>query len=168
MMQYFQFAHPPGLSRNCIPFIAVGVSTHCYWYIGVGVSQYDKIGIISNNRYEWAMIAFAAYSLNASLVPMYEAQLSSDWSYIVNDSGASVLFCSTESIFHRVNNDVLPMTPHVHSVLCLDKGTTSSGEDYVYQTALDRIRQYNTSNNGEDTPIITTIPPTPDDLADII
>jgi hypothetical protein len=40
-----------------------------------GVGPYDKVAIISNNRFEWAVIASAAYSLNATIVPMYEAQL---------------------------------------------------------------------------------------------
>jgi long-chain acyl-CoA synthetase len=128
--------------------------------INSGVGQYDKIGIISNNRYEWAVIACAAYSLNASLVPMYEAQLPSDWCYIINDSGATVLFCSTDGIFDRVNQEVLPMTPQVHSVLCLDE---VMGEDYGYQTAVDRIRQHNFEDAA-----ITPSPPTPDDLANLI
>ena len=44
-----------------------------YFYSGVG--KYDKIGIISNNRWEWAALACAAYSMTASIVPMYEAQV---------------------------------------------------------------------------------------------
>ena len=43
-----------------------------------GVVEFSKIGIISNNRWEWAAIASAAYSLNATIVPMYEAQLAAD------------------------------------------------------------------------------------------
>jgi len=39
----------------------------------LGVQPYSKVGIISNNRHEWATIAAATYSLNATLVPMYEA-----------------------------------------------------------------------------------------------
>ena len=35
-----------------------------------GVKEYDKIGLISNNRWEWAALAAAAYSLNAAIVPM--------------------------------------------------------------------------------------------------
>ena len=35
-----------------------------------GIGQYDKIGLISNNRWEWAALAAASYSLNATIVPM--------------------------------------------------------------------------------------------------
>ncbi len=37
-----------------------------------GIGQYDKIGLISNNRWEWAALAAASYSLNATIVPMCE------------------------------------------------------------------------------------------------
>jgi len=63
----------------------------------IGIREYSKIGIISNNRWEWAALAAAAYSLNAAIVPMYETQLPKDWTYILNDSECSALFCSKGS-----------------------------------------------------------------------
>jgi long-chain acyl-CoA synthetase len=126
-----------------------------------GVKPYDKIGIISNNRYEWAMIATAAYSLNASLVPMYEAQMSSDWRYIITDSIATVVFCSTKNIFDRVNKEVLPMTPHVHAALCLD---ALDGETYGYQTIAKDIRLLSKNDFSS----VVKTPPTPEDLANLI
>jgi long-chain acyl-CoA synthetase len=119
-----------------------------------GVAPNDKVGIISNNRYEWAMIACAAYSLSATLVPMYEAQLSSDWRYIINDSTATQLFCSTQEIFHRVNKEVLPLS-HVHSSLCLD---ARDGESYGYQTVTRDIGAA----------FVAPIKPSEEDLANLL
>jgi long-chain acyl-CoA synthetase len=86
----------------------------------LGVGEYSKVAIISNNRWEWATIAAATYSLNAILVPMYEAQLPSDWTYILNDSGADALFCATQEIYDKVRKEVLPSTPTVKASFCLD------------------------------------------------
>ena len=86
----------------------------------LNVRPFSKVGIISNNRQEWAVIAAATYSLNATLVPMYEAQLPKDWTHILNDSGCCALFCSTEDIYLQVKKEVLQNTPLVHEVLCLD------------------------------------------------
>ena len=86
----------------------------------LGVQPYSKVGIISNNRHEWATIAAATYSLNATLVPMYEAQLPKDWTHILNDSGCIALFCSTEDIYLKVKKEVLSNTPLVSEMLCLD------------------------------------------------
>lgn len=42
---------------------------------GLGVARGDKVGIVSNNRQEWAVCAYATYSLGAVFVPMYEEQV---------------------------------------------------------------------------------------------
>ncbi len=58
--------------------------------LGVGIG--DTVAIVSNNRLEWAVAAFATYGLEAAFVPMYEAQLASEWNFILNDCGAKVVF----------------------------------------------------------------------------
>lgn len=44
---------------------------------GLGVGRGDTVGIISNNRAEWAVCAYATYSLGGVFVPMYEEQVRS-------------------------------------------------------------------------------------------
>ena len=68
------------------------------------IGQNDKIALISNNRVEWAVIMFAASSLGAVIVPMYEAQLEKDWRYIVNDSDAKLVVVANESIFEKTKH----------------------------------------------------------------
>ncbi|MCP4658604.1 MAG: long-chain fatty acid--CoA ligase, partial [bacterium] len=62
----------------------------------------DTVAIISGNRVEWAIAAYATYGLGARFCPMYETQLEKDWEYIVNDSGARVLLTSTSPIYETV------------------------------------------------------------------
>jgi len=123
----------------------------------LGVEEFGKVAIIANNRWEWATIAAAAYSLRASLVPMYEAQLASDWTYILNDSGSSVVFCATQDIYDRVQKEVLPLTPSVKAALCLD---APEGEPHAFATAMSA------SDADEDGKLV--LPPTRDDLANLI
>ena len=122
-----------------------------------GVGEYSKVAIISNNRWEWATIAAATYSLNATLVPMYEAQLPSDWTYILNDSGAHAVFCATQEIFDQVQNQVLPSTPTVKASLCLDAPLE---EPHSFEGALSACEM---DFNGS---LISA--PTPEDLAGLI
>ncbi len=68
----------------------------------LGVQQGDRVALISNNRPEWAIVAYAAYGLGASVVPMYESQMDKDWKYILKDCGAKVLFVANRSILDRV------------------------------------------------------------------
>jgi long-chain acyl-CoA synthetase len=67
----------------------------------LGVGRGDKVGIISNNRVEWAAIAYAVYGLGAIIVPMYESQVEKDWAFIVRDSELKVLFVANEAILEK-------------------------------------------------------------------
>jgi len=122
----------------------------------IGVQEYSKIGIISNNRWEWATLAAAAYSLNASLVPMYEAQLPADWAYILNDSECMAVFCATQDVYDRTKREVLPHTPLVKEAFCLDG---KLGEPHAFATAMDAAAQ------KERTDIIA---PLQEDLANLV
>ncbi len=68
----------------------------------LGITQGDTVAIISANRVEWAIAAYAAYGLGARFCPMYESQLEKDWKYITRDSGARVLLTSTYPIYEAV------------------------------------------------------------------
>lgn len=63
----------------------------------LGVEPGDRVAIISNNRLEWAVAAYATYGLEAVFVPMYEAQLPKEWTHILTDSGAKVCLTSGDA-----------------------------------------------------------------------
>ena len=73
----------------------------------LGVDRGDRVAVISNNRLEWVVAAHAAYSLGASYVPMYEAQLEKDWEFIVKDCEAKALIVATRAIFENLRRDGL-------------------------------------------------------------
>jgi long-chain acyl-CoA synthetase len=126
-------------------------------FLSTGVGPGDKVALISNNRWEWAAITCAAYSLTAGIVPMYEAQLPSDWSYIVNDSHAKVLFCANQEIYDSVMKNVKPSAPTLQSTLCLD---APEGEPHAFATAMAAA--------AEDAEGKLILEPTVDDLASLI
>ncbi|MBI2389933.1 MAG: long-chain fatty acid--CoA ligase [Deltaproteobacteria bacterium] len=69
-----------------------------------GIGKGDKIACISNNRVEWAVAAYATYSLGAVWVPMYEAQLEKEWQFIIKDCDAKALLVSTHAIYQRTKD----------------------------------------------------------------
>ncbi|MEA2102509.1 MAG: long-chain fatty acid--CoA ligase, partial [Thermodesulfobacteriota bacterium] len=69
---------------------------------GLGVSSGDAVGIIANNRPEWAIAAFATYGLQARFIPMYEAELMDVWRYIIRDSAIKVLLVSKPEIYEKI------------------------------------------------------------------
>jgi long-chain acyl-CoA synthetase len=68
----------------------------------LGVGRGDAVGIIANNRIEWAAVAYATYGLGAALVPMYESQLRREWAFIARDSEIKVLFAASPAIYRQV------------------------------------------------------------------
>ncbi len=66
----------------------------------------DKVSVICNNRVEWAVIALAAAGRGGHIVPMYEAQLESDWRYIIEDSDTKLVVAANERIYNKVKEYV--------------------------------------------------------------
>jgi long-chain acyl-CoA synthetase len=84
------------------------------------VGRGDKVGIISNNRIEWAAIAYGAYGLGAVIVPMYESQMEKDWDFIVRDSELKVLFVANSDILRKVKDFPSKIPALKHLVLIPD------------------------------------------------
>jgi len=100
----------------------------------LGVTKGTRVAVISNNRVEWAVGAYAAYALGAVYVPMYEAQLEKDWQYIINDAGAAVLLVSTEAIYDRVKGFPSEIDSLEH-ILCFE-APESADHSYAKQLAI--------------------------------
>ncbi len=92
---------------------------------GLGVKAGDRVAVISNNRAEWAIGAYATYTLGAAYVPMYESQHDSEWAYILNDCGAEICFVPSEKIKARVLA-VRGECPSLKHVISFTGGETES------------------------------------------
>jgi long-chain acyl-CoA synthetase len=101
---------------------------------GLGVKAGDRVAVISNNRNEWAIGAYATYTLGAAYVPMYESQHDDEWAYILNDCGAEVCFVPSDKIKARVLavRDQCPALKHV---------VTFSGTDTESDTLAALLRR---------------------------
>ena len=70
---------------------------------GLGVGRGDRVALISDNRLEWAVTVHATLGLGAAYVPMYESQTKEDWTFILRDSGAKVVFGATRDIVRTLD-----------------------------------------------------------------
>ncbi len=68
----------------------------------LGIGAGDAVGVISGNRPEWAVLAFATYGRRARYIPMYEQELRQTWRYIIEDSAIKFLLVSNEKIYEQV------------------------------------------------------------------
>jgi len=96
----------------------------------LGVTSGDRVAIISDNRTEWAVGAYAAYSLGAAWVPMYEAQTQKDWKFILKDSGAKVVFVATDGIRAQVA-EIQNEIDTLETLVVIDDPAGGDSIDYV-------------------------------------
>lgn len=119
---------------------------------GLGVGSGDAVGIIANNRTEWAIAAYATYGLGGRFVPMYEAELPKTWQYIVADSAVKVLFVAKPEILEKVR-DFPGKIPTLEKIILVE------GEGPGSMAALEAA--------GQDRPV-PAIRPAADDIAVLI
>ncbi|MBW2545525.1 MAG: long-chain fatty acid--CoA ligase [Deltaproteobacteria bacterium] len=119
---------------------------------GLGVGKDDAVGIIANNRTEWAIGAFATYGLGARWVPMYESELLHVWKYIITDSCVKILFVSKPEIYEQLKN-------FVDEIPTLEKIFLIEGEGENSMAGLEK--------EGEKKPV-PSIKPGADDIAALI
>jgi long-chain acyl-CoA synthetase len=120
---------------------------------GEGIKPGGAIGLIANNRVEWAVAAFATYGLGCRFVPMYEAELTSTWQYIINDSGIVALFVSKPDILEKVNG-FRDSVPGLEKIFLID------GEGADTMAALEE--------KGRKNPVPSIRPASPDEIAVLI
>ncbi len=90
-----------------------------------GISRDDFVGIISDNRQEWAVCAFATYGLGARFVSMYEKELPKTWEYILKDSGIKVLFVTSPALFEEVKGYLKTITS-LTAIFILDESDNNN------------------------------------------
>ncbi len=86
--------------------------------VALGVKRGDNVAIISNNRVEWAVAAYACFGIGAALVPMYEAQLAKEWAFICNDCSATTVIAATDEIYEKCK-ELKEKAPSIQSVIGL-------------------------------------------------
>jgi long-chain acyl-CoA synthetase len=67
-----------------------------------GLLKGDRLAILSENRFEWAVADFASFLLGIVVVPIYSTLTAQQTAYILCDSGARVAVVSTEKQLEKV------------------------------------------------------------------
>src|ERR1700689_5593733 len=83
-----------------------------------GIQKGDRVAILSENRPEWSTADFAILVLGAVTVPVYATLTPEQTAYTLRDSGASMVFVSTENQLRKIQA-ILPQT-QVKRVVVMD------------------------------------------------
>jgi long-chain acyl-CoA synthetase len=91
-----------------------------------GVRKGDRIAILSENRPEWSTADFAILLLGAVTVPVYSTLTPEQTAYTLRDSGASIVFVSTELQLRKVQT-ILSET-QIKKIVVMDRIQSASGQ----------------------------------------
>ena len=67
-----------------------------------GITPGDRVGIISENRWEWAVVDFATLAIGAVDVPIYPTLNAEQSAFMLRDSGARILVVSTRAQHEKI------------------------------------------------------------------
>ena len=100
--------------------VALGLSS-------LGVRKGDRVALLSENRPDWSVVDLAILSLGAVNVPIYTTQAPDQVRFILEDSGARLLFVSGKKVFRHARPGVDPVSS-LENVIFFDTDAASSRE----------------------------------------
>jgi long-chain acyl-CoA synthetase len=120
-----------------------------------GISRGDRVGILSENRPEWAIADFACLLLGIVVVPIYTTLTGEQSAYILRDSGARAIFVSNEKQSQKIAG--VQNQTAIERIVVMD-----SLADSLPRLTDDAVHEYASQLD------VTARAVTPDDLATII
>ncbi len=95
--------------------IAETVRTLALGLVDLGVEKGDKVSILGNTRPEWTYFDFAALSIGAVVVPIYQTNSPEECQYVLENSDAKVVVVEDDEQLEKIRQvrDRLPMLEQV-------------------------------------------------------
>jgi len=83
--------------------------------VDLGVGKGDKVSILANTRPEWTFLDFAALSIGATVVPIYQTNSPEECQYVLENSDAKVVVVEDDEQLEKVRavRDRLPLLERV-------------------------------------------------------
>jgi long-chain acyl-CoA synthetase len=101
----------------------------------LGVNPGDRVGLFAPNCPEWHVADFAIQGLGAINVPVYFNESPDRLVYILNDSGAQVVFTAGESQAKKIS-ECLARIPGLRHVISAAAGSDSRGDALQYESLI--------------------------------
>lgn len=118
------FAYKPAPNENykTVPWDTVkqDVTAVATYLLDQGIEKDDRVAILSENRYEWAIVDLAIQMVGAINVSLYTTLPPSQCEYILQDSGSKIFFVST-GIQLKKAVKVFDNCPELKSIIAFDE-----------------------------------------------
>src|SRR5690242_4659255 len=83
--------------------------------VTLGVEKGDRVSILGNTRPEWTYFDYAALSIGATVVPIYQTNSPEECGYVLENSDAKVVIAENDEQLAKIREvrDTLPQLQHV-------------------------------------------------------
>jgi long-chain acyl-CoA synthetase len=110
--------------------------------VDLGVRRGDKVSILANTRPEWTYCDFAALSIGATVVPIYQTNSPEECQYVLENSDAKVVIVEDDEQLEKIRavRDQLPLLEHVVQM-------SGASEDAI---SLDELAVRGVAHNAEE------------------
>ena len=128
---------------------------------GWGLGKGDRVAIVSENRWEWAVTDLATLAIGGVDVPLYPTLTPEQIGYMLRDSGAKVAVVSSREQYEKLAQ--AGDLPELEHVVVMDAGTFDGAESFAALMAGAEGKQ---PRNAEFDVMVKLV--RPEDLATII
>jgi long-chain acyl-CoA synthetase len=87
--------------------------------IALGVEKGDKVSILANTRPEWTYFDFAALSVGATVVPIYQTNSPDECQYVIENSDAKAVIVEDDEQLAKVDQ-IRDRVPKLEQVIRMD------------------------------------------------
>ncbi|WP_121256406.1 AMP-dependent synthetase/ligase [Nocardioides ferulae] len=162
------YRYPVGEQWESVTWRETGdrVSALAAGLLALGIENEQRVGIISNTRYEWILADLAIMCAAAATTTVYPTTIEEDTSYILGDAECRVVFAEDDEQVAKVRarrNEL----PHLEKVVVID-GATDGPDGWVI--GLDDLAALGAAHLAENPDVIeqTAKSIAPDQLATLI
>ncbi|HEX5928871.1 MAG TPA: long-chain fatty acid--CoA ligase [Solirubrobacterales bacterium] len=108
----------------------------------LGVQKGDRVSILGNTRAEWTYFDFAALSIGATVVPIYQTNSPDECQYVLENSDAKVVVVEDDEQMEKIRKvrDQLPQLEHVVRMTGSSEDAISSEDLTARGAAVDAAR----------------------------
>jgi len=96
---------------------------------GWGLGKGDRVAILSENRWEWAVTDFATLAIGGVDVPLYPTLTPEQIGYMLRDSGAKVAVLSSKEQYEKLT--AAGDLPELEHVVVMDVGEFGNAESFA-------------------------------------
>ena len=148
----------PARAHDDVERFALGLAS-------LGVGPGDRVALLSENRYEWAVSDLAILGLGAVTVPIYPTLTGQQVRHVLADSGARVAIVSTPAQLDKVRQ-VAPTLPELRDLVAMEPAPPESAGVHSFATLSERGRARREAEPQAFAAAAAAV--RPDDLATII